>query len=66
MLELEEIVHQLAQKDEITIRGEVFRLKNAVTATDGNVLKMRLVLESISSIDNIEVDVGISAKVYKR
>ena len=66
MFELEEIVHQLAQKDEVIIRGELFKLKNAVTATDGSVLKMRLVLESTSRIENIELDVGISAKVYKR
>jgi hypothetical protein len=66
MFELEEIIHQLAQRDEVVIRGEHFKLKNVVTASENNILKMRLVLESISSTEHVDVDVGISARIYKR
>ena len=66
MFELEEIIHQLAQRDEVVIRGERFKLKNAVTASENDILKMRLVLESISSTEHVDVDVGISARIYKR
>ena len=66
MFELEEIIHQLAQRDEVVIRGERFKLKNVVTASENNILKMRLVLESISSTEHVDVDVGISARIYKR
>ena len=66
MLNLVEIVHQLADRNEVVIRGEHFKLKNIVSATDGEVLKARLVLESLSNEDQIALDVGISAKIYKR
>ena len=66
MFELEEIIHQLAQRDEVVIRGERFKLKNVVTASENDILKMRLVLESISSTEHVDVDVGISARIYKR
>ncbi len=66
MFELEEIIHQLAQRDEVVIRGERFKLKNVVTASENNILKMRIVLESISSTEHVDVDVGISARIYKR
>ena len=66
MLNLIEIVHQLADKNEVVIRGEAFRLKNIVSATDGEVLKSRFILESLSTEDQIEVDIGVSARIYKR
>ena len=66
MFELEEIIHQLAQRDEVVIRGERFRLKNVVTASENNILKTRIVLESISSTEHVDIDVGISARIYKR
>lgn len=66
MFELEEIIHQLAQRDEVIIRGERFRLKNVVTASENNILKTRIILESISSTEHVDIDVGISARIYKR
>jgi hypothetical protein len=66
MFELEEIIHQLAQRDEVVIRGERFRLKNVVTASENNILKTRIILESISSTEHVDIDVGISARIYKR
>jgi hypothetical protein len=66
MFELEEIIHQLAQRDEVVIRGERFRLKNVVTASENNILKTRIILESLSSTEHVDIDVGISARIYKR
>ena len=66
MFELEEIIHQLTQRDEVVIRGERFRLKNVVTASENNILKTRIILESISSTEHVDIDVGISARIYKR
>ena len=66
MFELEEIIHQLAQKDEVVIRGERFRLKNVVTASENNILKTRIILESISSAEHVDIDVGqISCIVFE-
>ena len=66
MFDLIDIVHQLAGKEEIILGGEVYKLRNIVAATDGELLKSRFILENVSSIDKIEIDIGISAKVYKR
>ena len=65
MLDLVEIVHQLAERDEVIIKGEPYRLRNVVSATDGEVLKTRFILENIAQENQIAIDVGISAKVYK-
>lgn len=66
MLDLQEVMAALEEKKEITVNGELFKVRNAVRATDGNILKIRVVLEQVSRVDNIEVDVGISARIYKR
>jgi len=66
MFALQEIMHDLATKDEVEIRGEKYRIKNLVSATDNeSVLKIRVVLEQIAGIKNIDVDIDISAVVYK-
>lgn len=66
MLELQEVLHQLAQKDEVTIRGEQYKVKNMIMAADDTVMKMRVVLENITSADKVELDVGVSAIIYRR
>ena len=66
MLELHEIVHQLATKDEVLIQGEPYKIANAAFITDVEVLKTRLLLKSVNTIDKIEIDIGISARIYKR
>ena len=66
MLDLVSVVHQLAQKDEVVIGGEVYKVKNLVTATDGEVLKARVILENVITVDHIDIDIGISARIYKR
>lgn len=65
MLDLVEIVHQLAEKDTVSIKDEPYKLMNVVSATDGDVLKTRFILKSTNQADNITIDIGISAKVYK-
>jgi len=66
MLSLVEVVHQLAQNDEVVIKGEVYKVKNVVMATDGDVLKARFILENKLELDHIAIDVDISARLYKR
>lgn len=66
MLELQEIVHQLAVKDEVLIQGEPYKIANAVYITDGEVLKTRLLLKSLNTANQCEIDIGISARIYKR
>ena len=66
MLNLVNIMRQLTEKDEIVIEGESYKLRNMIAATDGDLLKSRFILENTSSVDKIEIDIGISAKVYKR
>ncbi len=65
MLELQEIIHQLAKRDDIVIQGDVYKVANAVYITDGEVLKTRLLLKSTSSENQVAIDIGISAKIYK-
>ena len=65
MLELQEIIHQLAKRDDIVIQGDVYKVANAVYITDGEILKTRLLLKSTSSENQVAIDIGISAKIYK-
>jgi len=65
MLELQEIINQLAKKNEVTIQGGLYKIANAVYITDGEVLKTRLLLKSADSENQIVIDIGISAKIYK-
>jgi hypothetical protein len=66
MLELRDVIHQLANKDEINIRGEQYKVKNMVMAADDSVMKLRVILENTTGNDKIELDVGISAIIYRR
>ena len=65
MLELQEIIHQLAKKDSVVIQGEVYKLDNVVYTTDVEILKTTLLLKSISNENKIAIDVDIAAKIYK-
>ena len=65
MLELQEIVHQLLNKDSIVIQGEVYRVDNVVYTTDVEILKTRILLKSTDNENNIAIDVDIFAKIYK-
>ena len=65
MLELQEIVHQLAERDSVVIQGNVYKVDNVVYINDVETLKTRLLLKSASSENKIVIDVDIFAKIYK-
>ena len=66
MLELQEIVRQLIERDSIVIQGNVYKVDNVVYISDVETLKTRLLLKSTSSENKIVIDVDIFAKIYKR
>ena len=65
MLELQEIVRQLTERDSVVIQGNVYKVDNVVYINDVETLKTRLLLKSISSENKIAIDVDIFAKIYK-
>ena len=65
MLELQEVVRQLAERDSVVIQGNVYKVDNVVYISDLETLKTRLLLKSTSSENKIVIDVDIFAKIYK-
>lgn len=65
MLELQEIVRQLAERDSVVIQGNAYKVDNVVYINDVETLKTRLLLKSASSENKIVIDVDIFAKIYK-
>ena len=65
MLELQEIVRQLTERDSVVIQGNVYKVDNVVYISDLETLKTRLLLKSMSSENKIVIDVDIFAKIYK-
>ena len=65
MLELQEVVRKLAERDSIVIQGNVYKVDNVVYINDVEILKTRLLLKSTSSENKIVIDVDIFAKIYK-
>ena len=65
MLELQEIVRQLAERGSVVIQGNVYKVDNVVYISDLETLKTRLLLKSISGENKIVIDVDIFAKIYK-
>ena len=65
ILELQEIVRQLTERDSVVIQGNVYKVDNVVYISDVETLKTRLLLKSISSENKIVIDVDIFAKIYK-
>ena len=65
MLELQEIVRQLAERDSVVIQGNVYKVDNVVYISDVETLKTRLLLKSTSSENKIVIYVDIFAKIYK-
>ena len=66
MLDLQEIVRQLIERDSVVIQGNVYKVDNVVYISDVETLKTRLLLKSTSSENKIVIDVDIFAKIYKR
>ena len=65
MLELQEIVRQLIERDSVVIQGNVYKVDNVVYISDLETLKTRLLLKSTSGENKIVIDVDIFAKIYK-
>ena len=65
MLDLQEIVRQLIERDSVVIQGNVYKVDNVVYISDLETLKTRLLLKSTSSENKIVIDVDIFAKIYK-
>lgn len=65
MLELQEIVRQLTERDSVVIQGNAYKVDNVVYISDLETLKTRLLLKSISGENKIVIDVDIFAKIYK-
>ena len=65
MLELQEIVRQLAERDSVVIQGNVYKVDNVVYINDVETLKTRLLFKSMSSENKIIIDVDIFAKIYE-
>ena len=65
VLKLQEIIHQLVNKDSIVIQGDEYKVDNVVYITDAEILKTRFLLKNTKSEDKIAVDIDISAKIYK-
>ena len=65
MLELQEIVRQLAERGSVVIQGNVYKVDNVVYINDVETLKTRLLLKSASSENEIVIDVDIFAKIYR-
>ena len=65
MLELQEVIHKLVEKDSIVIQGNVYKVDNVIYANDIEILKTRLLLKSTNSENSIVIDVDIFAKIYK-
>ena len=65
MLELQEIVRQLIERDSVVIQGNAYKVDNVVYISDLETLKTRLLLKSTSSENKIVIDVDIFAKIYK-
>ena len=65
MLELQEIIHKLVERDSVVIQGNVYKVDNVVYANDIEILKTRLLLKSADSENRIVMDVDIFAKIYK-
>lgn len=65
MLELQEIVRQLTERDSVVIHGNAYKVDNVVYINDAETLKTRLLLKSASSENKIVIDIDIFAKIYK-
>ena len=62
MLSLEEVLLSLRAKDTVTLIGETYKVQNIVSATDGTILKAKLILvkpEEPSFCVNIEISTQV-------
>lgn len=61
---LEKVLFSLRAKDSVTLVGETYKVKNIISATDGTVLKARLILVKADD-PAFCVNIEISTQVHE-
>ena len=61
---LEKVLLSLQTRDYVTLAGEAYKVKNIVSATDGNILKANLILVGEKEPTTC-VNVEISTQIHK-
>ena len=64
MLSLEEVLLSLRATDSVTLVGETYKVKNIISASDGTVLKARLLLVKPEESDSC-ITIEISTQLHK-
>ena len=64
MVSLEEVLLSLRAKDSVTLVGETYKVQNVISATDGTILKARLILIKPEE-PNFCVNIEISTQVHE-
>ena len=64
MVSLEEVLLSLRAKDSVTLVGETYKIKNIISATDGTILKAKLILIKPEE-PNFCVNIEISTQVHE-
>lgn len=64
MLQLEEVLLSLRAKDSVTLVGETYKVKNIISATDGTILKARLILIKPEEPE-LCINIEISTQIHK-
>ena len=64
MVSLEEVLLSLRAKDSVTLVGETYKVQNIISATDGTILKARLILIKPDE-PNFCVNIEISTQVHE-
>ena len=61
---LEKVLLSLRAKDSVNLVGETYKIKNIISATDGTVLKARLILVKPEE-PNVCVNIEISTQIHE-
>lgn len=61
---LEDVLLSLRAKDTVTLVGEAYKVQNVISATDGTILKARLLLIQVTD-PTICVNIEISTQVHR-
>ena len=63
MLSLVDAVTKIKAKEDITIQGEKYLIRNVIAATDGNVLKAQMLLICQSSSADVSLKLEITSSL---
>mgnify|MGYP006873036870 CR=1 FL=1 len=66
MLSLERVLTNIKAQDTVVIQEEVYKVKNLVAATDGEVLKAQIVLVNSESITDFCISVEVSSRIFDK